>query len=555
MSKKKKKLDLSGYEDREALCPHFGICGGCTLQKISYDKQLEMKAQEVKTLLEDPPFEGMIPSPSEEGYRNKMEFTFGDVCKGGEFALGLHMRGSFMNIVNITDCHLVHDDINVVRNAVREFFNEYYVNGQITFHNNKSHRGYLRHLLIRRAAATGEILAALVTSSDYPGMRSDLGDKPTGETEDQILGQDEKTDAASLAEGDSVRSGEMSAQAGEGVHTGIAGSGGIETEEELLKKLSELLLSLQLEGHIAGILHIVNDGLSDTVRSDRTDILYGRDYIYDEVLGLRFKISVFSFFQTNTFGAEKLYSKAREYAAEARGLLFDLYSGTGTIAQLMSSAVDNVIGVEIVSEAVDAARENAALNDITNARFIADDVLKALDTLPKPDSIILDPPRDGINPKALGKILSYGVDNIVYVSCKPSSLARDLQSFKLAGYRIEKCCCVDMFPQTANVETVCLLSKLHEAKHHVNVTVDMDELDVTSAESKATYEEIKQYVAEHNDGMKVSSLYIAQLKQKHGITRRENYNKSKSEYAKQPQCPKEKEEAIVEALKHFGMIQ
>ena len=174
MSKKKKKLDLSGYEDRAALCPHFDVCGGCTLQRISYEKQLKMKAEEVTALLEDPPFEGIIPSPSEEGYRNKMEFTFGDVCKGGEFALGLHMRGSFMNIVNITDCHLVHEDINAVRNTVRDFFNEYYINGQITFHNNKTHKGYLRHLLIRRAAATGEILVALVTSSDYPGTANDL---------------------------------------------------------------------------------------------------------------------------------------------------------------------------------------------------------------------------------------------------------------------------------------------------------------------------------------------------------------------------------------------
>ena len=440
MSKKKKKLDLSGYEDRAALCPHFDVCGGCTLQRISYEKQLKMKAEEVTALLEDPPFEGIIPSPSEEGYRNKMEFTFGDVCKGGEFALGLHMRGSFMNIVNITDCHLVHEDINAVRNTVRDFFNEYYINGQITFHNNKTHKGYLRHLLIRRAAATGEILVALVTSSDYPGTANDLSRQSADMAEKSTLGH--------------VVCGEQT-----------------ESEEKVLEKLMKRLLSLSLKGQVTGILHIINDVLSDTVRSDRTDILYGRDYIYDEVLGLRFKISVFSFFQTNTFGAERLYSKAREYAAGAKGLLFDLYSGTGTIAQLMSVAVDNVIGVEIVSEAVDAARENAELNGITNARFVADDVLKALDTLPKPDSIILDPPREGINPKALGKILSYGVDNIVYVSCKPSSLARDLQSFKLAGYQIEKSCCVDMFPQTQHVETVCLLSN---RKPDTKVKIDVD---------------------------------------------------------------------------------
>ncbi len=471
MSKKKKKLDLSGYEDRAALCPHFDVCGGCTLQRISYEKQLKMKAEEVTALLEDPPFEGIIPSPSEEGYRNKMEFTFGDVCKGGEFALGLHMRGSFMNIVNITDCHLVHEDINAVRNTVRDFFNEYYINGQITFHNNKTHKGYLRHLLIRRAAATGEILVALVTSSDYPGTANDPSRQSADVAEKSTLGQNAMAEGAVTVDSGNEATVEMYARTeDEKCECDVCGEQ-TEAEEKVLEKLMKRLLSLSLKGQITGILHIINDGLSDTVRSDRTDILYGRDYIYDEVLGLRFKISVFSFFQTNTFGAERLYSKAREYAAGAKGLLFDLYSGTGTIAQLMSVAVDNVIGVEIVSEAVDAARENAELNGITNARFVADDVLKALDTLPKPDSIILDPPREGINPKALGKILSYGVDNIVYVSCKPSSLARDLQSFKLAGYQIEKSCCVDMFPQTQHVETVCLLSN---RKPDTKVKIDVD---------------------------------------------------------------------------------
>ncbi|MCF0230026.1 MAG: hypothetical protein HUJ76_10100, partial [Parasporobacterium sp.] len=168
MSKKKNKQDYSIYEDRAPLCPHFDVCGGCSMQKINYGKQLEIKADEVKSLLETERFEGIVPSPSEEFYRNKMEFTFGDVCKGGEFALGLHMRGSFMNIVNITDCHLVHNDINMIRNAVRDFFNEYYTRRMLAFHNNKSHEGYLRHLLIRRAANTGEIMVALVTTSRYP---------------------------------------------------------------------------------------------------------------------------------------------------------------------------------------------------------------------------------------------------------------------------------------------------------------------------------------------------------------------------------------------------
>ncbi|MCQ2512471.1 MAG: 23S rRNA (uracil(1939)-C(5))-methyltransferase RlmD [Lachnospiraceae bacterium] len=413
MSKKKKQIDLSSYENREPLCPHFGVCGGCTYQKIAYETQLKMKAEKVRELLNPVygsfEFEGILPSPSEEGYRNKMEFTFGDECKDGPFSLGLHQKGSFMNIVNITDCHLIHSDMNQIRNEARDFFDEYYEKGEVDFKNNKTHVGWLRHLLVRRAASSGEILVALVTASpSFSGV--------------------EKLKEGTFA-------------------------------EELVEGFKERLLGLKLEGTIAGILHITNDALSDVVKSDKTDILYGNDYINEEVLGLNFKISTFSFFQTNTKGAEVLYSKAREYASKSYGLLFDLYSGTGTIAQLMAPVVNKVIGVEIVAEAVEAAKENAALNGVENAEFVAADVLKALDDLPKPDSIILDPPREGINPKALGKILSYKVDNIVYVSCKPESLARDLQSFKIAGYDLVKACCVDMFPETEHVETVCLLSK------------------------------------------------------------------------------------------------
>ncbi len=414
MSKKKKQMDLSPYESREPLCPHFGACGGCIYQKISYDNQLKMKAEKVRDLLESVSgsfeFESILPSPSEEGYRNKMEFTFGDECKDGPFALGLHQKGSFMNIVNIMDCHLVHDDMNKIRNEARDFFNEYYEKGEVDFKNNKTHVGWLRHLLIRRAAATGEILVALVTASPAFSSVEKLKDE---------------TVAGKLVDGFKNR-----------------------------------ILGLTLEGKVAGILHITNDALSDVVKSDKTDILFGNDYINEEVLGLKFKISTFSFFQTNTKGAEVLYGKAREYAAKAHGLLFDLYSGTGTIAQLMAPVVNKVIGVEIVAEAVEAAKENAALNGVENAEFVTADVLKALDDLPKPDSIILDPPREGIHPKALGKILSYKVENIVYVSCKPESLARDLQSFKIAGYDLVKACCVDMFPETEHVETVVLMSRV-----------------------------------------------------------------------------------------------
>ena len=234
--------------------------------------------------------------------------------------------------------------------------------------------------------------------------------------------------------------------------------------------------------------------------------------------------------------------------------VYDLYSGTGTIAQMLAPVCKKVVGVEIIEEAVEAAKENAALNHLDNCEFLAGDVLKVLDTIEeRPDYIVLDPPRDGIHPKALEKIINYGVDHMIYISCKPTSLARDLEVLLARGYVVDKVQCVDMFPNTVHVETVCLLSKLHEAKHHVNVTVDMDEMDITSAESKATYEEIKKYVAEHNDGMKVTNLYIAQVKKKCGIIERENYNKPKSEDEIQPQCPKDKEKAIEDALRYFQM--
>ena len=213
-----------------------------------------------------------------------------------------------------------------------------------------------------------------------------------------------------------------------------------------------------------------------------------------------------------------------------------------------------MVGVEIVEEAVHAAKENAELNGLDNCEFIAGDVLKVIDDIKdKPDMIILDPPRDGINPKALQKIIDFGVDKMVYISCKPTSLARDLEVLQQQGYKVEKASAVDMFPGTVHVETVALLSKLSDVKDNIEVTVDMDEMDATSAESKATYEEIKNYVLKIY-GLKVSNLYISQIKRKCGIEVGENYNLPKSEGSRQPQCPIEKEKAIRDALKHFGMI-
>ena len=500
-------------------CSHFGVCGGCTYLSVPYEEQLRIKENQVKRLLDsvlltgqgEYVWEGIKASPKYFAYRNKMEFSFGDEEKNGPLTLGMHKRGSFYDVLTVEDCRIVDADYRMILKSVRDYF----AKKGVSFYHRLTHEGYLRHLLVRKAVKTGEILIALVTTTQNPW------------TGNAALEQDAKQDTADA--------------------------------QALLEGFCEMVRALPLIGSLAGILHIENDSIADVVQSDATHILYGQDYFYEELLGLKFRITPFSFFQTNSLGAEVLYDTVRNYIGKLQGgresVVFDLYSGTGTIAQLMAPVAGKVIGVEIVEEAVEAASENAALNGLSNCEFLAGDVLKVLDEITdKPDFIILDPPRDGIHPKALPKIIGYGVDRIVYISCKPTSLVRDLAVFLENGYRVEKAVAVDQFPWTANVETVCLLSELHEAKHHVSVKLEMDEMDITSAENKATYEEIKKYVAEHNDGMKASSLNIAQVKAKYGIIERENYNKAKSEEARQPVCSKDKEEAIVEALKAFQMI-
>ena len=494
-------LEHSPAERPEEACPHFGICGGCIYQSLPYEEQLKIKKEQVKSLLDSVvedgtyEFQGIKASPTSSGYRNKMEFSFGDEVKDGPLALGMHKRGSFYDIVTTPECRIVHPDFCRILVATKEYFEEL----GVAFYKKLQHQGYLRHLLVRRAVKTGEILVDLVTST----QREYLGER---------------------------------------------------TEEEVLSKWTEKLAGLPLDGRLAGILHTENDSLADVVQSDATHILYGQDYFYEELLGLRFRISPFSFFQTNSLGAEILYDTVRGFVGDTKDrVVFDLYSGTGTIAQILASVAKKVVGVEIVEEAVRSAKVNAELNGLENCEFLAGDVLKVIDELQdKPDLIVVDPPRDGIHPKALGKIIDFGVDRIVYISCKPTSLVRDLAVLQDRGYRVEKVCGVDMFPGTMNVETVCLLSKLN-VKHHIEVEITMDELDLTAAESKATYDEIKAYVLE-KFGFKVSQLYIAQIKRKCGIIERKNYNQSKKEDAKVPKCPPEKEAAIMDALKHFQMI-
>ena len=400
----------SPLQNRIAPCVHFEQCGGCTYQDIDYDTQLQMKCDMIKNILDgvcnDYEYEGILGSPIEWAYRNKMEFSFGDEFKDGPLALGMHKKGSFHDIVTIHDCQIVNEDYNSILRVVLNYFKD----KEIPFYHKMRHTGYLRHLLIRRGIKTGEIIVDLITSSDWNGCP---------EAEKKL-------------------------------------------EEQMLLELKNELLSLQLHGEIVGILHTVNDSLSDVVQSDRTDTLFGRDYIVEKILGLSFKISVFSFFQTNSLGAEVLYEKARSYVGETKDkVVFDLYSGTGTIAQMLAKVTKKVIGVEIIEEAVEAAKINAKLNGLDNCEFIAGDVLKVIDDVEeKPDIIVLDPPRDGIQPKALEKIIAYGVDRLVYISCKPTSLARDLEVLQEKGYRLVKASAVDMFPQTYHCETVALLSRV-----------------------------------------------------------------------------------------------
>ncbi|MDO4296511.1 MAG: 23S rRNA (uracil(1939)-C(5))-methyltransferase RlmD [bacterium] len=421
------KEELS--RENPEVCPHFGICGGCQYQTLPYEKQLALKQAQVKKLLAAvvkgeflfQPIEG---SPIAKGYRNKMEFSFGDEVKDGPLALGMHKRGSFYDVVTTDACNIVHEDFCKILKATKSYFEEL----GVPFYKKMQHSGYLRHLLVRRAVKTGEILVALVTTTQT-GMLKDI-DLIAKEDRGQV----EEIEKAQKAQ---------------------------KVEQRLIEAWVKKLLELDLEGRFAGILQIQNDSLADVVQSDCTKILYGEDFFYEELLGLKFKISPFSFFQTNSLGAEVLYEKVREYIGDTRDkVVFDLYSGTGTIAQIAAAVAKKVVGVEIVEEAVEAAKENAARNQIFNCEFLAGDVLKVVGTLEdKPDLIVLDPPRDGIHPKALEKIIGFGVDKMVYVSCKPTSLARDLVVLQERGYKVEKVCCVDMFPATGGIETVCLLSK------------------------------------------------------------------------------------------------
>lgn len=392
-------LERSPIETAE-VCPHFEGCGGCTMLSVDYAKQLEIKEEQVLELFEDAgirgfEFLGVQGSPDNVGYRNKMEYTFGDEIKGGPLTLGLHKKGRHIDIQTVDGCMLVDSDFNTILKESLAFFQ----NAELPYYRVVNHEGYLRNLVVRKGIHTDEIMVNIVTSSQC---------------------------------------------------------------EFDMSKFADMINGLELKGNVVSILHTINDGLADAVQCDEMRILYGVDYLHEEILGLKFKISPFSFFQTNTKGAEQLYTIARDFIGDhSNKVVFDLYSGTGSIGQLMAEKAKKVYGIEIIEEAVVAANENAKLNGLDNCEFIAGDVkdtVKSLDV--KPDLIIVDPPRPGIHKQAIKDICDFGAKEIVYISCNPKTLVDDLKDFIGYGYMPEKVKCMDMFPSTPHLESVVKLYKI-----------------------------------------------------------------------------------------------
>ena len=313
----------------------------------------------------------------------------------------------------------------------------------------------------------------------------------------------------------------------------------------------------KLHPEITTIVVNVNNRGTSMVLGDKEQVIYGKGYIEDRLCEKVFRISPKSFYQVNPVQTEKLYRKAIEYAGlTGKETVVDAYCGTGTIGIIAAEHAGQVIGVELNGDAVRDARENARRNQIKNIQFYQNDAGKFLIQMAEQqaqvDVVLMDPPRSGSDEAFLSSVAKLVPKRVVYISCNPETQARDLKYLVKNGYRVVKGVPVDMFPFTGHVETVCLLSKLN-VEHHIEVELNLDEMDLTAAESKATYEEIKAYVKEQT-GLQVSNLYIAQVKRKCGIIERVNYNLSKSEDSRQPKCPPEKEDAIKAALKYFKMI-
>ena len=475
-------------------CAVAGPCGGCSLRHLDYTAELRAKQENVTDAFRrigglDVPVLNICPSPEADRYRNKVQFPVG-LDKNGNPCIGFY-AGRTHRIVPCPDCKLQPGVLNDIGNALCRFFAE---NG-IQPYNEETGRGLVRHIFLRRGAHSGQIMVCLVcTRPNLPHA------------------------------------------------------------DALCTRLREQFAD------IATILLNVNSKNTNVILGAETRTLYGPGFIEDTLCGVPVQLGPLSFYQVNTAAAERLYGVATQYAQlTPDDTLLDLYCGMGTIGLSMADRCRELVGVEIVPEAIDSAKANAArMGDAVAAksRFFCADAGQAAARLAAeglhPDVVMLDPPRKGCDEATLSAVVRMAPRRVVYVSCNPATAARDAAWLEQNGYHAEKVQPVDLFPRTRHVEAVLLLSKLN-VERHIEVDVSMDELDVTAAESKATYNEIREHIWEHHQ-LKVSNLYIAQVKQKYGIIERENYNKPKSENAKQPKCPKEKEDASVEALKHLKMI-
>ena len=497
----------------EPVCPVARQCGGCQIQQMSYDAQLDFKRKLVEGNLRriggfsDIDVLPVIGMDEPYHYRNKAQYPVGR-DKDGNVVIGFY-AGRTHCIIDNQDCAIGARENVKILTAIRDYINE----NKVSVYDENTGNGAVRHILIRKGFHTGQVMVCIVVNGESLPQEDKLVAKLTG-----------------LELWENETNGKLDS-----------------VKEKVVPYISSVMININREN-------------TNVILGDRCRTLWGKDYIEDSINGITFQISPLSFYQVNPVQTEKLYVKALEFAGlTGNEVVWDMYCGIGTISLIMVTRAKKVYGVEIVPAAIENAKNNARINGLDNAEFY---VGKSEEIAPElaeqgavPDVIVVDPPRKGCDEALLDTIVKMQPERVVYVSCDSATLARDLKYLAARGYEVKTVQPVDQFCHTVHVETVCLLSKLHEAKHHVSVTLDMDEMDITSAESKATYEEIKKYVAEHNDGMKVSNLYIAQVKRKCGIELGENFNLPKSEDAKQPQCPKEKEVAITEALSHFGMIE
>ena len=475
-------------------CAVAGPCGGCSLRHLDYAAELRAKQENVADAFArigglDVPVLPIVGSPEIDRYRNKVQFPVG-TDKAGRPCIGFY-AGRTHRIVPCPDCRLQPGVLNEIGNTLCAFFAEKGIHP----YNEETGKGLVRHIFLRRGAHSGQIMVCLVcTRAKLPSA------------------------------------------------------------DELCTRLKEAFPD------IVTILLNVNAKNTNVILGSETHTLYGQGYIEDTLCGVPVQLGPLSFYQVNTLAAEQLYGIAAEYAQlTPDDLLLDLYCGMGTIGLSMADHCRELVGVEIVPEAIESAKANAARMGTAvsaKSRFFCADAGQAAAQLAAdglhPDVVMLDPPRKGCDEATLSAVVRMAPRRVVYVSCNPATAARDAAWLEQNGYHAEKVQPVDLFPRTKHVETVVLLSKL-KVDHHIEIELKMDELDLTAAESKATYDEIKAYVL-NKYGLKVSQLYIAQIKRKCGIIERKNYNVSKKEDAKVPQCPPEKEAAIMDALKHFQMI-